>query len=93
MGLFDLMAAQLSDPFRIGILIALAATMLRTRQATGVWRPLAAGAVFVAVLIPITLQAGQGDLVRAMAVGLLSNAVLLAAILGLGALVLRVLGR
>ena len=42
MTLPDLLLSQLADPFRIGLLIALFVTMLRTRAASGVWVPLAA---------------------------------------------------
>lgn len=47
--------SQATDVFRIGLLIALILTMLRTEQATGTLVPLAAGILFVAVLIPMTI--------------------------------------
>lgn len=76
-----LILANLADPFRIALLIALFATMLRTRAATGTWLPLAAGALFVAVLLPMTLQASQAaPLWQAVAAGFLANALLLAVI-------------
>ena len=50
----DLLAAQATDMFRIGLLIALMLTTLRNRPITGMLLPLAAGAVFVAVIIPLT---------------------------------------
>ncbi|MCZ0961111.1 hypothetical protein [Paracoccus benzoatiresistens] len=50
----DLLAAQAGDVFRIGLLIALLLTTLRNRPVTGILLPLAAGAVFVAVIIPLT---------------------------------------
>lgn len=50
----DLLAAQATDVFRIGLLIALLLTTLRNRPLTGMLLPLAAGAVFVAVTIPLT---------------------------------------
>ena len=78
----DLLLAQLTDPFRIGLIIALVATMLRTAAVTGRLVPLAAGVVFVAVIIPMTLQAGQGSVWQAVAVGIVANAVLLAVVLG-----------
>ncbi len=48
--------AQLSDPFRIALSIGLVLTMLRTEGVSGRWIPLLAGVVFIAVLIPVTMQ-------------------------------------
>ena len=88
----DLLIAQLTDPFRIGLIIALVATMLRTAPVTGTLVPLAAGVVFVAVIIPMTMQAGQGPVWQAVAVGLVANAVILAVVMGLWTLILRLRG-
>ena len=93
MNLFELFLGQITDPFRIGMVIALMLTMLRTVAVTGRVVPLIAGVGFIAVLIPLTLQSGQGDKVVAITVGIVSTAVLLAAALGMRALVLRVMGR
>ena len=82
MTLPDLFLSQLSDLFRIGLLIALFITMLRTRVASGTWVPLAAGAVFVAVILPSTMQATSVPLMQAVLVGLVANLVILAVILG-----------
>ena len=82
MTLPDLLLSQLSDPFRIGLLIALFITMLRTRTASGIWVPLAAGVVFVAVILPSTMQATSVPLMQAVLVGLVANLVILAVILG-----------
>lgn len=82
--LTDLLVTQLSDPFRIGLIIALFATMLRTRANTGLWAPLALGAVFVAVVIPVTGVSSSlagVPLMQAVAVGLVANAILLAVVL------------
>ena len=83
MSLTDLLLAQLADPFRIGLLIALFITMLRTQTATGIWAPLAAGAVFVAVIIPSTLTQGTQavPLAQAIGVGIVADVTLLAIIL------------
>ena len=77
--MLDLVNHQLTDPFRIILLIALFSTMLRTRAATGTYLPLAAGAVFVAVILPLTMG---GDLVPSVLAGLISNVTILAIILG-----------
>ena len=77
MALTDLFLAQLADPFRIGLLLALIATMLRTQAASGTWVPLAVGALFVAVIIPAT-QTSPVPLWQAVAVGVAVNVVILA---------------
>lgn len=93
MNLTDLFFAQLVDPFRIGITIALMLTMLRTRADTGVWLPSAFGVIFISVLIPMMLSPAQGDKGMAIVVGFFSTSVLLALALGARALVLRARGR
>lgn len=81
MTLTDLLLSQLSDPFRIVLLIALFATMLRTQAATGTLMPLAAGALFVAVILPTTLQTTlAAPLMQVIGMGLVANAILLAVI-------------
>jgi len=81
MTLTDLLFSQLSDPFRIALLIALFVTMLRTQAATGTLLPLAAGVVFVAVMLPTTLQTAlAAPLMQVIGVGLVANAILLAII-------------
>ena len=84
MTLIDTLTSQLIDPFRFGMLVILYLTMLRTRATSGTFAPLAAGALFVAVIIPLTLaQTAMGpDLYRAVGAGLVANAVLLAVIWG-----------
>jgi multisubunit Na+/H+ antiporter MnhC subunit len=82
MTLTDLFLAQLADPFRIGLLIALIITTMRTVATTGKVIPLLAGIVFVAVLIPTTLSPLPGvTLLAAIGVGLAVNAVILAVLL------------
>ncbi len=90
MTLPDLLLSQLSDPFRIGLLVALFYTMLRTRSTSGTIAPLGAGAVFVAVLIPSAVQATlMVPFWQAVAVGVVANVILLAVILGAWTLYLR----
>ena len=82
MGLTELMLAQLADPFRIGLMVALVITMLRTQGATGIWLPLAAGVVFVAVIIPSTMLTSLPQpLTTLVAAGVVSNVILLAVII------------
>jgi hypothetical protein len=86
----DLILSQLTDPFRIGLLIALFYTMLRTQAATGTIKPLALGAVFVAVIIPITAHSTlTAPMATVIGAGILANIILLAVILGAWTLYLR----
>jgi hypothetical protein len=73
---------QMTDPFRLGMLVILFVTMMRTKGTTGTFVPLAAGAVFVAVLIPMTLQqiAVGPELYRSAGLGLVANALILVVI-------------
>ena len=90
MDLSNLILSQLSDPFRIGLLMTLVITMQRTQGTTGVWVPLAAGVLFVAVIIPSTmLTALAQPLWQVVAVGMVSNAIILAVILGVWAVYQR----
>lgn len=90
MPLLDLLTAQLADPFRIGLIIALVLTTLRTRGATGTVLPLALGVGFVALMIPMTLGGPVGEpLWRLAAVGVVANGLLLAGVLVVRAAVER----
>lgn len=75
----DLILTQLTDPFRIVMLGALVYVWHRNHQ-NGSLLPLAAGWVFVAVLLPVTTAADQPT-VPGILWGLLSNAVILAVVL------------
>ena len=79
MTLPEIFISQITDPFRIGLLLALFATMLRTNATTGTVVPLIAGALFVAVIIPSTFSTAAAiPLVTAVGVGIVVNAILLA---------------
>lgn len=83
MTLGQLILSQLSDPFRIVLIIGLVMTMLRTRPVTGTLLPLASGVAFVAIIIPVTITQGLPEpMWRQIAAGLLSNAVILGIVLG-----------
>ncbi|WP_374645813.1 hypothetical protein [Tabrizicola sp.] len=88
----ELIQSQLADPFRIGLIVALVVTMYRTRAATGTLLPLAAGVVFVAVILPSTGIGGGADLMQAVLAGILSNLIILGIVLALAALVRRLRG-
>ena len=90
MPLIDILTGQLSDLFRIGLIIALVITTTRNAAVTGKIIPLIAGVVFVAVIIPVTLQTATAEpLSRLVMVGIGANLILLAAVLGLFELLQR----
>ena len=85
----DLVLSQLSDPFRIGLIIALVVTMLRTSAVTGRVLPLAMGVVFVAVILPTTMPGGTASLNDAVLAGVASNPIILGVVLAIATLVTR----
>lgn len=91
--MLELFLGQLTDPFRIVFAGALVYTMHRTQAVSGTWMPLAFGVLFIAVILPLTVNAGGGPVLPAMIAGLFSTALIVAVILALRALVLRARGR
>ncbi|PZO15753.1 MAG: hypothetical protein DCF26_12540 [Burkholderiales bacterium] len=85
----DLVFSQLTDLFRIGLIVALVVTMFRTSAVTGRVLPLALGVVFVAVIVPTTLSTGSASLTDAILAGLASNLIILVLVLAVVALVAR----
>lgn len=79
--MLETLVSQLLDPFRIGLVLFLFLTALRTRAAMGLATPLAVGVLFVAVLLPLTTGANAATdnaaKLTAMACGIVSNAILL----------------
>ena len=90
--MIDLIQSQLLDPLRLGLIVALVFTMFRTRAATGTVIPLAAGVVFVAVILPLTQGAGTASLAQAVAAGIVSNLIILGIVLALAMIVRRLRG-
>lgn len=88
----ELIQSQLLDPFRIGLIVALVFTMFRTQAATGTVLPLAAGVVFVAVILPSTQGSGAVSLTEAIAAGIVSNLIILGIVLALAMIVRRLRG-
>lgn len=80
--MIDIVFTQLTDPFRIGLIVALVITMFRTSAVTGHVIPLALGVLFVAVILPSTLPSQSVEFVDAVLSGLVSNAIILAVVLG-----------
>ncbi len=90
MPLTDLLTAQLTDPFRIGLVVALMITTLRTQAVTGTLLPVLAGLVFIAVIIPSTMQATAAQpLWQLVTVGFVANAILFAVVYGIWHLIAR----
>ena len=87
--LIDLVLSQLSDLFRIGLIVALVVTMRRTAAVTGRVIPLVLGVVFVAVILPTTMPRGTAGLGDAVLAGLISNSIVLAAVLAVAGLIVR----
>ncbi len=88
----EILVAQLTDPFRLVLIVGLVLTMLRTEAVTGRWAPLALGVAFVAVLIPLTTQRGAPEPTwMLVALGVVANLVLLAVVMAIRHLVLRVM--
>ncbi len=77
MPILDVLQSQLTDVFRIGLIIALVVTTLRTQLVTGTIVPLMAGVVFVAVIIPMTMPTTEPAL-QAIGIGVVANLILLA---------------
>ncbi|MBL8578749.1 MAG: hypothetical protein JNK47_16115 [Mesorhizobium sp.] len=92
MPLTELVMSQITDLFRIGLLVALVVTAYNTAANVGLAVPLALGAVFVAVLIPVTMQAPEGvTLTMAILTGLAVNVVIIAIILAARTVLMRAL--
>mgnify|MGYP001216159175 FL=1 len=83
MSFSELLVAQLMDPFRIGLLVELVFTTLQTTAHTGRLVPLALGCIFVAVLIAMTTGTEDVDRTMAIGVGVVTNVLILAVLLGL----------
>ncbi|HEV7416198.1 hypothetical protein [Tianweitania sediminis] len=87
MDLQALLVSQLTDIFRIGMIVFLALTAARTATATqtraGRAAPLILGVLFIAVLIPVTFYRGAPDLLAQILMGVASNTLILAAVLGI----------
>lgn len=77
----SIILTQLTDPFRIGLVAALIYTTIRNVAATGWLVPLAAGILFVAVIIATTLPKAGETLTVTTLTGIASNIVISAIML------------
>lgn len=87
--MIDLVLSQLSDLFRIGLLIALVITMLRTSAVTGRALPLVMGVLFVAVILPTTMPSGTASVSDAILAGLISNSLITGLVIAVAAVFTR----
>ena len=87
--MIDLVISQLTDIFRVGLIVGLVITMRRTSAVTGRLLPLALGVVFVAVILPTTLPSNAAGLGDAIAAGLVTNTVILGLVLAVEAVLQR----
>ncbi|MBX3598618.1 MAG: hypothetical protein KF874_13690 [Rhizobiaceae bacterium] len=78
MEFFDLLGTQLTDPFRIALLIGLLVTANNTAAHTGHLIPVALGVLFIAVLIPSAFGAGPAGFAATVAAGIAANLIILA---------------
>ncbi|RVU43789.1 hypothetical protein [Rubrivivax rivuli] len=85
----DLVLSQLTDVFRIGLIVGLVFMMHRTAAVTGRVLPLALGVLFLAVMLPATMPNPAVSFTDAIVAGLISNTIILAPVLGVGWLILR----
>ena len=83
------MLSQLTDLFRIGLIIALVVTMRRTAAVTGRVFPLVLGVIFVAAMLPLTMPGASASLTSATLAGLVSNTIILAVVLVAAGLIAR----
>ena len=85
----DLVLSQLTDLFRIGLIIALVVTMRRTAAVTGRVLPLVLGVIFVAAMLPATMPGASASRTDAILAGLVSNTIILAVVLIAAGLIAR----
>jgi hypothetical protein len=78
--LLAVIASQLTDPFRIGLLAALIYTTIRNAAVTGWIVPLASGIVFVAFIIAVTMPSAGLPQTVVISAGIISNSIIAAII-------------
>jgi hypothetical protein len=85
--LTDLVLTQLTDLFRIGLIIGLVFTMRRTAAVTGRVFPLLLGVIILAFMLPITMPSKSVIFTDAVLAGLVSNSIILVTVLTLARIV------
>jgi hypothetical protein len=82
MDVTELIIAQLADPLRMGLLVALLFFATNSKGVLNRWLPIALGLAFVAVLIPTAMASDATEPVTAqIGVGFLSNAMIIGVML------------
>lgn len=81
MSFSQVLSAQLTDVFRIGLLIVMVLTARNTASQLNANIPIVLGIVFVAILLPMTMGGGSPDRMQAIGVGLVSNTIIVAVVL------------
>lgn len=79
--LLEILGSQLLDPFRIGLIVFLVLTAIRTSQHTVLAIPVGLGVAFVAVLLPTSFPKEGASWGISVAVGLVANLIILAVVL------------
>lgn len=86
----QLLNEALVDPFRFALMAGLVYTQRRTAAQTGTLVPLAAGVLFVAVILHYSMGFGaKAGLVAALGAGMLANALMLIPILAIARFLAR----
>jgi hypothetical protein len=80
MDTFALLTTQITDVFRMGLLVGLFFTIQNTKAQTGYVIPIIAGLVFVAAVIASSMPKPGVDFWTALISGLVANAVIFAVI-------------
>jgi MFS-type transporter involved in bile tolerance (Atg22 family) len=74
----DILLAQLTDPFRIGLMLALGYMTLRLRAQSGVVVPLVAGVLFFAVMLATSMPIAGAERMLQMGTGVVANGIIVA---------------
>jgi hypothetical protein len=86
----DILLAQLTDPFRIGLMLALGYMTIRLRAQSGVLMPLVAGVLFFAVMLPTSMPIEGAERMLQMGTGVAANAIIVSVLAGIWIAVERV---
>ena len=73
-----LLIAQLTDLFRIGLLVGLIYTAERTKAQTGILVPLLIGIAFIAIIIATTMPVAGVPVLQSIVSGLVANSIITA---------------
>jgi hypothetical protein len=80
MDIVSLLTSQLTDIFRMGLLVGLFFTIQNTKAQTGYAIPIIAGLIFVAAVIASSMPKAGVDFWAALTSGIVANAIIFAVI-------------